>query len=234
MGPLRFRHRFRARSGRTAVLRLWLGPGVLLLLLFGMMQWMEWRIRPVVAATARAVAVNAATTAVTHAVTAEVVADADGQSLIHVEREADGVQLARVDLGVLTRLESAANARAENALREMSKQTLRIPAGQLTGSILLSGAGPAVPVHLRLMGAVHSSLAADVQSAGVNQTVHAFYFDVSAQVNVVAPLVSEPVQLHTRVPVAYLVFIGDVPRVWWGPSGSGNASKPVDPGMDFQ
>ncbi|MBX6351738.1 MAG: sporulation protein YunB [Thermoflavifilum sp.] len=222
--PRRFRSRRRAATPRWP----WMAAGLILLLLIAV-QWAEWRVRPVVGAAARAIAVDAASTAVSQAVAAALVQSADGATLFHVEDDG-GARVIRVDVGTLAALETAASQEAEAALGRLADERLSVPVGQVAGSVLFSGTGPRIPVHIRLSGHVRTDLTAQVRSAGVNQTVHTFYLDVTAEVLVISPLISQPVQVHTRQPIAYFVFVGDVPR-WWGP---GMASNPVDPNGDFQ
>jgi hypothetical protein len=46
--------------------------------------------------------------------------------------------------------------------------------------------------------------------------VHILYLQLNAEVQVVAPLVAQPVSVQSRVPLAYVVFNGQVPNTYYG------------------
>ncbi|MBX5435983.1 MAG: sporulation protein YunB [Alicyclobacillaceae bacterium] len=211
--PIRLRRRWLAGAAAIAA-------GGLLV------HWGEARLQPQLAASAQALAVRAATEALNGAVTEVVAANVDSHRIIHVERTDNGdFEVAHVDFVAVTRLQSAATRRADEALHSLADETQRLPLGQALGGSLFAGLGPALPVRMSLVGSAHSSVTADVRSAGINQTVHIVYLHLTAQVNVIAPLIRRPVVVESTTPIAYVVLAGEVPQLYPPLSGHTRTSS---------
>lgn len=185
----------------------------------------EIKLRPSIAVAADAVAVRAATDALNGAVTEEMAQTTSYEHILHMEKNAQGdFNVANFDFPAIIEVQRRATSRAEEHLRQLEHETFRLPLLQTVGGSLLSAVGPTIPVRIYLVGSTHSSIQAESKSVGINQTVHMLYLDLSAQVHVVAPLVSQPTQIHTRVLLAYVIFNGKVPNTFMG-------QVPVWPGV---
>lgn len=195
---------------------------VILTVLSLMFLLLDLKVRPVVVVAARALATRAATEALNQAVTEEIAHDVDYDRMVEIDKGPDGrTQVARFNFASVTELQAAATARAQDNLRALSLDAIQLPLGQALAGPLIGNAGPRLPIHLYLLGTAHSSVTTDVKSVGVNQTVHILYLDLSAQVNVVAPLVTTPITVQARVPIAYVVLAGPVPNTYFNGSGTG-------------
>ncbi|MCL6636794.1 MAG: sporulation protein YunB [Alicyclobacillus sp.] len=215
----------RVRPGTGRPLPGWLRGLVLLCLgtglVCGLLAWIEWRLRPAVTASARAMAVRVATEALNAAVTEELVRDTAVEHLLVVD-QADGQQprVAHFDFAAVTQVQAAAADRAEAQLRDLSAKPFRLPVFHAVGGSLMADVGPSLPVKVYLVGSAHASVRAQVQSVGVNQTVHLLYLDLSADVQAVAPLVTEPAHVQTSTLLAYVVMNGDVPDTYVAPGAA--------------
>jgi sporulation protein YunB len=177
----------------------------------------EVKLRPSISAAAQAVATRAATDALATAVTEEMARETSYSRILHVEKDATGTfNEANFDFPAVIQVQTLAVARANDHLRQLGHESFRIPLLQSVGGALFSSVGPTLPVRTYLVGSAHSSIQAEVKSVGINQTVHMLYLDLTAQVNVVAPLISKPTQVHSRVMLAYVIFNGKVPNTFFG------------------
>ena len=52
-------------------------------------------------------------------------------------------------------------------------------------------------------------------SAGINQTVHRIYLEVSSVVNLILPIFDDPVQTYTQVLICESVIVGTVPDFYF-------------------
>ncbi|GGJ06276.1 sporulation protein YunB [Alicyclobacillus cellulosilyticus] len=208
----RFRPARTVRS-RGRRLALWAAGGLLgavLLLVF-----IDVRLEPVTASAARAAVVRAATEVLNRAVADEVADDGEYARIIEIDKNqyAD-FQVLHFNLAAVARLQTKATQRAEAALRELGSETIWLPLGQVLGGSLFSGVGPRLPVRFDVLGSVHSAVDSEVKSAGINETVHLLFLDLSAQMNVMAPFVREPVEVRIRQPIAYVILSGKVPDAY--------------------
>lgn len=191
--------------------------------------WLDVKVRPVMTVAARAIATRVATDALNEAVTAQIAHDADYSRIVEIDTGPDGhLQVARFNFASVTELQVAATHRAQVNLQALSADSLPLPLGQILAGPIVGRAGPQLSMHLYLVGSAHSSVTTDVKSVGVNQTVHILYLDLTAQVNVVAPLLSSPVTVQSHIPLAYVVLSGTVPNTYLN-GGSGPSGLPIVP-----
>ena len=187
-----------------------------MVLVLSLVIYADLRVRPMVAASARMIAKRAATEALNEAVTAEMAEDVDYKKIVQIQGKQGDLTTANFDLAKVTELQAAATERADAALRSLSQSTLRLPFAQVVGGSLFTTFTPIIPVRMTLMGDAHSSVEMDTRTVGVNQSVHIIYLDISADMSVVSPLVSTPLTITSRIPVAYVVLMGEVPKTYLG------------------
>ena len=99
-------------------------------------------------------------------------------------------------------------------LEQIDPEELAVPLGDLTGWLALSGTGPAVRVRVRSVGDVTVSYRNSFFSAGVNQTCHQVWLDLSAAVYLMIPGHIIPVTVCESVCVAETVIVGQVPDTY--------------------
>lgn len=99
-------------------------------------------------------------------------------------------------------------------LKDIPKEELGIPLGNLTGRLLLSGIGPDVRVEIQAVGDIVTKYSNSFTAAGVNQTLHGIYLDISATVYLLIPGEVIPVTVEDSVCVAETVIVGEVPTAY--------------------
>ncbi len=97
------------------------------------------------------------------------------------------------------------------ALLSLADIPFEIPLGEAIDSYLLATYGPKIPVKLIPFGRVNTKLIDSFEEAGINQTRHKIYLQVSAEVQIVVPLISSAVEVITSVPITDAIFVGEVP-----------------------
>jgi sporulation protein YunB len=200
----------------------WKVLGILFLLAaFGSMV-IDVRVRPSIAAISESVASRVATEAVNDAVQSAVAESPDDGKILHVETDARGnIRMATFDFQSVSKIQADATQESEKTLTALERQRFALPISQTIGGPLLSVFTPELPVKLHLVGAAHSSIRMDTHSIGINQSVHALYLDINARVQAVAPLVTQPVDIHTSIPLAYVVLNGEIPNTYIGGTTAG-------------
>ena len=99
-------------------------------------------------------------------------------------------------------------------LENIDPDTLGIPLGNLTGTMFLSSLGPLVRVRVQSVGDVLTEYRNEFSSAGINQTRHSVYQNVSATVYLLIPGEIIPVEISEQVCVAETIIIGQVPDTY--------------------
>lgn len=97
-----------------------------------------------------------------------------------------------------------------------SAEGIKVPLGAFTGISFLAGFGPKVTFKIISVSSVDCSFSSVLSDAGVNQTLHSVYLNVSAAVSVVMPSGAREIETQTDVQVAETVIVGEVPDVYFG------------------
>ena len=213
MGRFRFRRAFHVRRRLPGALLPLLLAAVLSALFFAAL---TRRLRPQIETMATSRAVNLISVAmgqeVDDCLTAEgldyddfVMMTTDGEGRI-TALAGNGAGRAllkrRVVDGLVARLES------------IEPEALAIPAGNLTGWLYLSDVGPGVRIRVRSVGDVTAEYRNSFIAAGVNQTCHQVWLDLTATVYLLIPGNIIPVTVSDSVCVAETVIVGQVPDTY--------------------
>ena len=102
----------------------------------------------------------------------------------------------------------------EQRISEYGGKGVTIPVGTFTGIPLLVGRGPRVNVKMTPIGAVVCKFMSHFESAGINQTVHKIYVNISANISVIMPLSSRTFSAVQEVLISESVIVGQVPEVY--------------------
>ena len=102
----------------------------------------------------------------------------------------------------------------EERIGEYGKVGVSIPLGTFTGIPLLVGRGPRIAVKMTPIGSVVCKFVSHFDSAGINQTVHKIYVNITAKVSVIMPLSTRNLEAVQQVLISESVIVGQVPEVY--------------------
>lgn len=112
------------------------------------------------------------------------------------------------------------NSLSSEILREVIDSTnsgeidLSIPLGNLSGSNLLLGRGPKIPVKVVLLTSSYANFHNEMTSAGINQIKHQIILEITVQIDVLMPWSMVSAEIPTEVLVAETVIVGKVPDTY--------------------
>lgn len=152
------------------------------------------------AAINRAVAEKLAQENIAYSDFVEFTYSADG-SIASVQNNLSGISAIKSDLAI----------EVGEAISEISKDTLSIPLGTLSGIDILYGTGPDISLEIKPYGYAEADLKTKFRDAGINQTVFEVTAEVSAEIGVLMPTIRAGEQVKTSVPVISTVIVGDIP-----------------------
>lgn len=102
----------------------------------------------------------------------------------------------------------------ETKLDTFGQSGIKIPLGTFTGMTFLVGKGPSLTLSTMPIGAVTCAFESIFESAGINQTVHRIYLNVTADVGVVLPFTTRKLRTSQAVMVSENIIIGKIPDVY--------------------
>lgn len=115
---------------------------------------------------------------------------------------------------LINQMNLIAQKEVQEALNTLTSKTVDVPLGAFTGSTVLAGLGPMIPLSLVPIGSTSCQFKSSFQSAGINQTLHKFYIQVTTEIDLVVPLKDISVQLRTELFIGENVIVGKVPETY--------------------
>jgi len=173
----------------------------------------ESRLRPAIVSVAELKADNLATDAVNQAILEQVSRGTFYKELLQIEQDESGrIFMAELNTGNINKIMSETTIATQEALLEISSEPFLIPIGEIFDYYLLATYGPRIPVKLIPAGRVNTCLTDSFESAGINQVRHKIYLDIITEVRIVIPFFSNELEVHTTVPLADTIYLGEVPE----------------------
>ncbi len=155
------------------------------------------------------------------AINNNIVAHTDYQDLVYIHKDDNNrvvmIQANTVKINQLMAL--TVNEVIKNT-KKLQANTINLHLGEVTGSPLLMGRGPAFTVRVLPIERVNVEVDNKFDQAGVNQTRHIISFKINTAIKIAVPLVSEELEVSTTVPIADTVIVGEVPQTYVNFSGN--------------
>ena len=98
----------------------------------------------------------------------------------------------------------------DDEIYSIEDDAIGIPVGNLTGIQLLGGRGPEIPVKIVAVSSSDADFQGEFLDAGINQTIHRIMMDVSLELIILLPSITD--RVTTEVCVAETVLLGPVPN----------------------
>jgi len=181
----------------------------------------ETRIRPVIkqvaSAQAQSVAASAINDEVNRIIASERIQYGD---LAKLQMDQNSrISAVTADIVEINRLKAAFALGIQEKMRSIDKMTMHIPLGTLLSNGMFTGYGPRIPIRLTSIGRADVDIEDSFLEAGINQTRHEIHLSVTAKMSVLMPGGSSATEVHTTIPIAQSVIVGEVPGSFTSVSG---------------
>ena len=173
----------------------------------------ETKIRPIISQVATAQAQSVAVSTLNDELNRIIVEEGMeyGDFAIFEKDAQNRVSAVTTDMARISRFKAKIAVYVQEKMRSVDKMTMRIPLGTLLSDGLLSGYGPKIPIRLTSIGRAVVDIEDSFIEAGINQTRHEIHLLVTAKVSVLMPGGSALAEIHTKIPIAQAVIVGEVP-----------------------
>ena len=166
-------------------------------------------IRDLAVATVDDAASNQITDAVNRLISDENIRYGD---LITLEKNDTGTVTAlTTNMQELNRLKNRLLSELDQEIYQIDENRISIPLGNLTGTELLSGHGPEIPVRIISVSSSDASFKGEFTEAGINQTLHRIMLEVSLDLLILLPTGTVQDHVTSDLCVAETVLLGPVP-----------------------
>lgn len=125
----------------------------------------------------------------------------------------DGKKISAIELRTenVNKIQSWIVKKADDKIKEKSKNEISIPVGTISDFYFFSGKGPNIKIKFLPESSVTTEINSTFSSAGINQTCHKIYIDINAETIIVLPWGSFSVDANSKCVLAESLIIGDVP-----------------------
>lgn len=133
-----------------------------------------------------------------------------------VRKGNDEIEYVTIDSVKLNILANELSESIHNSIDNKSNQ-FGVPLGNTIGIQLLSGRGPKISFNINRVGSVGYEIRSELQSSGINQSLHRVCIDFKTEINCVAPFYSENLLINNTIVISEILIIGNIPEVMYSP-----------------
>ena len=116
----------------------------------------------------------------------------------------------------------------QETFSNQDKTKVNVPLGSFSGIKFLAGSGPDIPIQVKLIGNVDTSLKSEFVQQGVNQTLHRVYLNVSCNVSILTAFDSIDKTITNEVLLIENVIVGQIPSSYYNIEGANGYSNALD------
>ena len=141
--------------------------------------------------------------------------------IVYFEKDLNGrITALKTNISEVNRLKTDILNIINDEILALDTSDIGIPLGSLIFPELLSGKGPAIPVHILSIRNSDAVFASNFSQAGINQTLHQLTMQVSVDVSVLVLAKTETFTVTSEVVVAETVIVGEVPETYLQTGGN--------------
>ena len=140
--------------------------------------------------------------------------------LIEIEKDENGnITLIKANTLLINRLITEITSSVQQRIDEAPTAMVYINYGSVSGISILKNLGPKFDIELEAAGTVDAHTKSEFQSAGVNQSLHRIYLEISTEVNILTPLGTFAKEINPEILLTEAVIVGDVPDSYYNLEG---------------
>ena len=143
------------------------------------------------------------------------IGDIQYDRIVFFEKDLDGrITALKTNMSEVNRLKTDILNIITDEILALDHSDIGIPLGSLFFPELLSGKGPAIPVHILSIRNSDANFVSHFSQAGINQTLHRLNMEVSIDVAVLVLGQTSSFTMTSEVVVAETIIVGDVPETY--------------------
>ena len=140
--------------------------------------------------------------------------------LFTIEKDNDGnITMIKSNVIQMNEIISDVAVKIQNSINERGQENIKITIGSFTGSKLLSGRGPEIPIKISSIGNVETDLRSEFSAQGINQTLHRVYLQVDCEVSILTPYNTISEKVSNQVLLIENVIVGKIPNTYYNLDG---------------
>lgn len=183
--------------------------------------YFEKNIKPTLMDIAEIRITQMATEAINSAITERVAENSNVDRLIEWKMDQNGkVSSFMIPTAEHLRVTAEAVTVVQDTLHRLENMPEYIPLGQAMNSAILASFGPDIPIKFVPAGAVKVDLNTSNEDVGINMLLVEIYIQIIVEMRIIIPFETNSEVLITKVPLSYLLIVGDVPTYYFDNKGN--------------
>lgn len=206
---------------RHLIIKILIAVFVIVFLVIGFLAYVRGNIMPAILTMSESSVKVMAVNAINNAAHMVVDSEMDYEDFVIIQKDKDDkIQFVQANTIKINRLTRDLANLCQSNIEKIEAQSVQIPLGAFTGSVVLSDMGPPVNIALLPIGSVQCDFTSFFEQVGINQTRHSIYVNIKTTISLVLPISSVPVNISTAILVCENVIVGEVPEFYFNGSGS--------------
>ena len=154
-------------------------------------------------------------TDITNRKSTEVLARYNYKDTVQMIKTEDGKNsVLKTDIVTINQIASDIAIEIQNELNDISKQTIEIPIGSLTGIKYFAGSGPGIKIKIISVGKIATDIKTEFESAGINQTIYRVYLNLECDISILTSYKTMKETIQNQVLLVETVIMGEVPTTY--------------------
>lgn len=146
--------------------------------------------------------------------------------LINMEKNKDGKIVAlTANVSEINKLAANISSQIQKRIEENKEAVLTLPISEIFSIRAVGAKGPKIKVWTMLEGNVDVKFKSNFEEAGINQTRHTIYVEITTNVATISPLYTKENQYVNSILVAESVIVSDIPSSYYQVNGVEGVDK---------
>ncbi len=146
--------------------------------------------------------------------------------IVYFEKDLNGkITALKTNMSEVNRLKTSILNLINDEILAIDTGSIGIPLGSLFFPEVLSGRGPAIPVHILSIRNSDAAFSSHFTEAGINQTLHQLTMEISVDVAILVLGRTQSFTVASHVVVAETIIVGQVPDTFFQTGGDYGSQK---------
>ena len=140
--------------------------------------------------------------------------------LCQVEKDDEGnIKLLKLNVINVNKISTDIALNVQESLNDRLKSSFDIRLGTLTANRFFAGKGPVIEIKMETVGDIQTNIKSEFTSAGINQTLHKIFIDITCDINILTPYKDTNEKVNIQVLLAEAVIVGNIPETYYDLDG---------------
>ena len=140
-----------------------------------------------------------------------------------VKDDSGKIQMVKLNVIPVNQITAEVITNVQKKFNEVDGTKITIRLGSFLGIKLFSGIGPKINIRASSVGNVEANLKSEFFTAGINQTLHQIYLEITCNMVVLTPYDNVTEKITNKILIAEAIIVGEIPSSYYNLNSSDRA-----------